>query len=75
MTIGEHGFALDPFQSTSVLSGNVTGDGHLSGKLVREGPDRRDLSLAFDGAAIARDTIDGTLQSGRCRWKVTLHRG
>jgi hypothetical protein len=75
MTIGAHGFAFDPFQSTAVLSGDVSDDGHLSGKLVRQGPDRRDLSLAFDGAATGHGAINGTLQSGRCRWKVTLHRG
>jgi hypothetical protein len=75
MTIGPRGFAFDPFQSTAVISGDVTDDGHLSGKLVRQGPDRRDLAIAFDGMATARDAIDGTLQSGRCRWRVTLHRG
>lgn len=75
MTIGEHGFAFDPFQSTAVISGDIDDNGRLSGKLLREGPERRGLSIAFNGMATARDAIDGTLQSGRCRWRVTLHRG
>ena len=75
MTIGPQGFAFDPFQSTTVLNGNVTVDGHLAGRLVRQGPDHRDLSIAFNGVTTARDAIGGTLQSGRCHWKVTLHRG
>jgi hypothetical protein len=75
MTIGAHGFAFDPFQGASVVSGDVTDDAHLSGKLVREGPNHRDLSLAFEAVVSAGDAINGTLQSGRCHWKVALHRG
>jgi hypothetical protein len=75
MTIGPKGFAFDPFQGTTVLSGDVAEDGRLTGKLVRTGPDHRDLSIAFDGMTTGDRAIEGTLQSGRCRWKVTLHRG
>jgi hypothetical protein len=27
------------------------------------------------GAGSEAEAIDGTLESGRCHWKVTLHRG
>ena len=75
MTIGEHGFALDPFQGAEVVRGDVTKDGRLVGKLVRTGPGHQDLSVTFEGTASKVNTIEGLLQSGRCRWTVTLHRG
>jgi hypothetical protein len=75
MTIGQRGFAFDPFQSTAVVHGDVADDGHLKGKLVRAGPDHRDLSIVFDAVASRPDAIDGKLQSGRCRWNVELRRG
>lgn len=75
MSIGEKGFSFDPFQSTTVLSGEVNKDGHLTGQLARQGPDHQDLSIALDATATSPDAISGTLQSGRCRWTVTLHRG
>lgn len=75
MTIGEHGFALDPFQGAAVIRGDVSEDSRLVGKLVRTGPGHQDLSVIFEGKASTADTIDGLLQSGRCRWTVTLHRG
>ena len=74
MTIGEKGFGFDPFGSSAVVKGSVT-DGHLSGTLIREGADHRNLSLIFDGVASGSESINGTLQSGRCRWTVILHRG
>jgi hypothetical protein len=75
MTIGEHGFGLDPFQSTTVIKGDVRDDGHLSGRLVRQGAEHQEIAISFEGMVSAQDTISGTLQSGRCRWTVTLHRG
>jgi hypothetical protein len=75
MSIGEGGFGLDPFQSTAVIRGTVSDDDRLSGKLVRQGAGHQDLSIGFEGMATGSDTISGTLQSGRCRWAVTLHRG
>jgi hypothetical protein len=75
MTIGEGGFGLDPFQSTTVINGEVSDDGRLAGKLVRQGADHHEVSITFEGKAVASDAISGTLQSGRCRWTVTLHRG
>jgi hypothetical protein len=75
MSIGEKGFGLDPFQSTIVIRGDVGNDGHLSGTLTRQGPEHQDLSIAFEGMAVGSETISGTVQSGRCRWTVTLHRG
>jgi len=75
MTVGKNGFGFDPFSSTAVINGDVAADGHLSGTLVREGADHRKLSLVFEGMASEQDTIKGVLQSARCRWSVTLHRG
>jgi hypothetical protein len=75
MSIGESGFGLDPFQSTAVIRGTVSDGNHLSGKLVRHDAEHQDLSIAFEGMATGSDAISGKLQSGRCRWTVTLHRG
>ena len=79
MSIAEKGFGFDPFQSTTVVQGVVTKDGHLNGSLLRQGGERQNLSIAFDGTAnlvtSEADTISGTLRSGRCQWTVTLHRG
>ncbi len=75
MSIGKKGFGFDPFQSTAVINGEISEDGHLQGRLVRQGPDRQDLSLTFDATRQGSDAIAGILQSGRCRWAVTLHRG
>ena len=73
MSIGEKGFGFDPFQSTTVIKGDIDQNGHLSGKLTREGGDHQPVSVSFEGMAEA-DFITGTLQSGRCHWKVTLRR-
>ncbi len=75
MSIGDKGFAFDPFQSTAVVRGDLSDGGHLNGKLVRQGPDRQDLSISFEAMAVGNDAINGTLQSGRCHWMVTLRRG
>jgi hypothetical protein len=75
MTIGKKGFGLDPFQSTAVIHGEVSDDGHLHGSLIRQGADHQDLSIGFEGMAAGSDAISGTLQSGRCHWRVTLRRG
>lgn len=75
MSIGEHGFGFDPFQSTTVIDGTIGSDGHLRGDLVRQSAAHQSLSISFEGATMGSGTIQGTLQSGRCRWTVTLHRG
>jgi hypothetical protein len=75
MAIGHNEFGFDPFESSTVIRGKLGDNGHLSGKLIREGADRQDLSMSFEGVAEGRDAINGTLESGRCRWVVTLHRG
>lgn len=75
MTIGEHGFAFDPFQSTQVIRGDIGERNQLFGKLALTGPEHQDLSLVFAGTAATADAIEGSLQSGRCHWTVTLHRG
>jgi len=75
MTIGEHGFALDPFQGATVIRGDVENNSRLVGKLVRTGAGHQDLVITFEGQASADNAIDGLLQSGKCRWTVALHRG
>ncbi len=79
MSIGDKGFGFDPFQSTTVIQGVVGKDGRLTGNLTRQGGDRQNLSVSFEGAASGvgseSEAIDDALVSGRCRWKVTLHRG
>jgi hypothetical protein len=75
MSIGENGFAFDPFRGTTVIRGKVADDGRINGDLVRQGPDHQDLSMVFEATARGPDEIAGTLQSGRCHWAVTLHRG
>jgi hypothetical protein len=75
MTIGENGFGFDPFQSTTMIDGQVDENHHLHGTLERQGPQHQSLSITFEGQASATDSIDGTLQSGRCHWTVVLHRG
>jgi hypothetical protein len=75
MTIGEHGFAFDPFQGAEVVRGDVAKDTRLVGRTVRTGPGHQDLSVTFEGTASTANNIEGLLQSGRCRWTVALHRG
>jgi hypothetical protein len=75
MSIGEKGFGFDPFQSTTVIQGEVGKDAHLRGNLARPGGDHQNLAIGFEGTASEANTISGTLQSGRCHWTVTLHRG
>lgn len=75
MAIGETGFGFDPFEGAIVISGKVTDDGHLNGELVRQGGDHQTVSISFSAAASGSDAIAGSLQSGRCHWTVTLHRG
>ena len=75
LSIGTGGCGFDPFQSTTVISGNVASNGHLAGTMVRAGGGRPLLSVSFDAAPSDRDTIRGTLSSGHCHWSVTLRRG
>jgi hypothetical protein len=75
MSIGERGVGLDPFQSTSVIRGKVSDDGHLSGSLIRQDADHQDHAIVFAGTAAGSDAISGVLKSGRCSWTVTLRRG
>ena len=75
LSIGEGEFGFDPFQSTTVIEGKVADKGNLVGSLMRESPDHKPLSISFEAAATGSDTIKGELQSGRCHWAVTLHRG
>lgn len=75
MSIGSQGFGFDPFQSTTVINGRISDDGHLTGSFSRQGAQHQDLSIAFDGKVSGSDLIDGTLRSGHCHWSVTLHRG
>jgi hypothetical protein len=75
MLVGENGFGFDPFQSSTVIRGKVSGDGRMAGTAARQGVDHQDLLIAFDGMTTGPGEVSGTLKSGRCRWAVTLHRG
>jgi hypothetical protein len=75
MSIGKSGFGLDPFQSTTVIYGKIDEEGRLSGRLNRLSAEHQDLSIVFEGRATGSDAISGTLESGRCHWTMTLHRG
>jgi len=77
MRVGDGKFAFDPFGSTTVINGTVEQD-KLSGTLTRPGGGHQTLSISFTGQArqdaTGKETIDGTLTSGRCTWQVTLGR-
>lgn len=75
LSAGEHDFGFDPFQSTTVIHGEIARDGHLSGILVRQGGEHQPISISFDAAPAGSEAINGTLQSGHCHWTVALHRG
>ena len=79
MSIGQKGFGFDPFQSTTVIQGAVGADGRLAGAVQRPGADHQNLSVSFGGQASGTgsevEAIEGAVVSGRCHWKVTLHRG
>jgi hypothetical protein len=76
MSIGSGAFGFDPFQSTTIIQGQISGR-ELHGSLSRLGANRTMLSIRFDGIAesgTGKDRISGTLVSGPCRWSVTLDR-
>ncbi len=77
MRVGGGTFAFDPFGSTTVIDGTVKQD-TLSGALSRQGGTHQTLTIGFEGTARVdpdkKETIGGTLKSGRCTWQVTLHR-
>ena len=75
LSIGPKGFGFDPFQSTLTIQGEVSEDGHLHGSASRRGADHQELTITFDGSATRPGLIEGSLQSGRCRWAVDLRRG
>ena len=75
LSMGAHDFGFDPFESTTIIHGQITNGSHLSGTLVREGGGHQSMSISFNATATGSDAIEGTLQSGHCHWTVTLHRG
>ena len=78
MRIGGNTFAFDPFESTTIINGNVEGD-VLKGSLTRIGGGHRQLSITFEGHARTgpdrEKAIEGVLASGHCVWQVVLARG
>ncbi len=78
MRIGGNTFAFDPFESTTIINGEVEG-AELKGVLTRVGGGHRTLSMTFTGRAntetSSRDVIEGVLSSGNCAWQVMLTRG
>jgi hypothetical protein len=75
MSIGANGFGFDPFQSTTVLHGELSNDGRLAIKCDRQILVVTALTRKRAGEAAGPEAINGTLQSGRCRWTVALRRG
>jgi hypothetical protein len=78
MSVGRNTFSFDPFQSTSVLQGEVGSAGDLVGEAVHPVPGNRSSTMGFLGRIQHRDGVDrivGMLTSGRCHWSVSLLRG
>jgi hypothetical protein len=78
MSIARGSFAFDPFQSTTVLQGNVGPTGDLVGEAVRLVTGNIPITMDFHGQVQKSDggeRILGTLASGRCHWSVALLRG
>jgi hypothetical protein len=79
MSVERKTFAFDPFQGTTVIDGTVSGNGALNGTLSRPMNGQQAVSISFSGIVTRHDdgaeTIDGQLESGRCRWTVILKRG
>jgi hypothetical protein len=50
MSIGSRGFAFDPFQATTVINGQVTEAGALSGTYSRPGPGSGNANANANGA-------------------------
>lgn len=77
MRVGGGNFALDPFGSTTVITGAVEKD-TLSGTLTRPAGGHQTLSIGFVGHAetdaVGTETIGGVLTSGNCTWQVLLRR-
>lgn len=78
MSIGHGKFAFDPFQSTSIIRGNVADD-QLTGRLEKLGGEKRVTMIVLKAQAISTpdgaQLIRGKLESGPCQWQVELHRG
>jgi hypothetical protein len=79
MTIGQGKFGFDPFQSTTVITGDVGTDGHMEGTMVRTGAEKQVNSISFQGQVkrntAGTESIAGELTSGSCHWSVLLRRG
>jgi hypothetical protein len=79
LTVGPQDFAFDPFQSTTVISGQVGPDHRLAGTLTRLGGQHQTLTISFDAGpqvdATGKETIAGSVVSGRCTWSMALTRG
>lgn len=78
MRVGDGQFALDPFQSTTLIGGTVKGS-VLTGTLTRARKGGPDLSIHFEGqarsdAGTGGELIEGVLTSGACRWQVRFGR-
>jgi hypothetical protein len=77
MRLNSKEFAFDPFGSTMVIQGKVEED-HLEGSSTMAAPGQKGITTQFTGtithSANEPAAIQGTMTSGQCTWRVTLHR-
>lgn len=78
MSASRDKFAFDPFQSTTIIHGDVV-KGRLTGRLERIGGDHRVSAIELDAQATTgsdgNQSIQGELKSGSCQWHIELHPG
>jgi hypothetical protein len=74
MTLSFRKFSFDPFQSVTVIPGKVDHD-RLEGSTTMAGQGQHGVTFQFTGT-INRSTdphsIQGTVTSGQCTWRVSL---
>ena len=77
LTLGSKKFSFDPFGSVTVIGGNVNRD-QLKGSATIAAPGQKGVAFQFTGTinqpANGQSTIQGTLTSAQCIWRVALHR-
>lgn len=76
MTLGSEKFSFDPFGSVTVIPGHV--DHHrLEGSTVVAAPGQKGVAFQFAGTinqpVNGASNIEGTVTSGQCTWRVSLH--
>jgi hypothetical protein len=76
MTLGSEKFSFAPFESVTVIAGKVDRD-RLEGSTTVAAPGQKGVAFQFTGAIShprnEPSVIRGTLTSGQCTWRVSLH--